>query len=92
MKYRIKFLFAWYDLWVGIFWDRKKWQLYVFPVPCIGVQIDCKRYCAIMTSHMAKKSRCGYTVVDGEGIDPSVEDEELVTITKADWLKSTSNL
>jgi hypothetical protein len=38
---RIKLLFAWYDLWVGLFWDSKKRKLYIFPVPMLGVVIDC---------------------------------------------------
>lgn len=44
---RIKLLFAWYDLWVGLFWDGKKRKLYVFPLPMLGIVIDCTRYYAI---------------------------------------------
>lgn len=33
-------MFAWYDLWVGAFWDTRKRSLYIFPVPCFGVRID----------------------------------------------------
>jgi hypothetical protein len=33
-------LFAWYDLWVGAFWDRKSKRLYVLPLPCVGVVIQ----------------------------------------------------
>lgn len=33
-------IFAWYDLWVGAFWDRQKRRLYVFSVPCIGVVLQ----------------------------------------------------
>lgn len=34
---KISPIFAWYDLWVGLFWDRKKRWLYILPIPCIGV-------------------------------------------------------
>jgi hypothetical protein len=35
-------MFAWYDLWVGLFWDEKNKRLYIFPVPTLGVRIDFK--------------------------------------------------
>jgi hypothetical protein len=37
---RIRPIFAWYDLWIGAFWDAKKRFLYVFPVPCLGIVLD----------------------------------------------------
>lgn len=37
---KIKPLFAWYDLWIGAFWDRKNRKLYLLPLPCIGVVVD----------------------------------------------------
>jgi hypothetical protein len=40
---RVKFIFAWYDLWIGIFWDAKKRWLYIFPIPMFGVRIDLQR-------------------------------------------------
>lgn len=40
---RIGFLFAWYDLWVGFFWDQKKHILYFFPIPCFGITFDFRR-------------------------------------------------
>lgn len=40
---RVKPIFAWYDLWIGAFFDRPKRRLYVFPVPCFGVVIEWSR-------------------------------------------------
>ena len=31
---------AWYDLWVGIYWNGDKRRLYVLPVPCLGFYLD----------------------------------------------------
>jgi hypothetical protein len=31
---------AWYDLWVGLFWDRERRRLYVLPLPCLGIVIQ----------------------------------------------------
>lgn len=36
-------IFAWYDLWVGAFWDAPKRRLYVFPVPMFGIVIQFSR-------------------------------------------------
>ena len=37
---RITPIFAWYDCWVGLFWDRTKRRLYVFPLPTLGFVIE----------------------------------------------------
>ena len=37
---KIRPLFAWYDLWVGVFWDAPKRRLYVLPLPMCGVVFD----------------------------------------------------
>ncbi len=34
---KIKFIFAWYDFYVGWYWNIKKKWLYIFPIPMFGV-------------------------------------------------------
>ncbi len=36
---RIKLVFAWYDLWIGAYYDRAKKELY-FMIPFIGIKIQ----------------------------------------------------
>ena len=31
---------AWYDLWIGAFYDGNKRRLYILPLPCIGFYIQ----------------------------------------------------
>lgn len=35
----MKLIIAWYDMWIGAFWDREHRYLYVFPFPCVGVRL-----------------------------------------------------
>lgn len=36
---RVRFIAAWYDLWVGAYWDRRRRRLYLLLVPCLGIVI-----------------------------------------------------
>lgn len=38
-KLTVQPFFAWYDLWVGLYVDRKGQVLYFFPIPCFGFRI-----------------------------------------------------
>ena len=40
---RISFFFAWYDFWIGLFYDRKSKTLYICPLPCLVFKIE-KRF------------------------------------------------
>ncbi len=34
---KISLLFAWYDLWIGAYYDKKNHWLYILPVPMFGI-------------------------------------------------------
>ena len=36
---KVSFLFEPCDLWVGAFWDKKKYWLYILPLPMVGIII-----------------------------------------------------
>ena len=37
---KVRPMFAWYDFWIGVFYDRAKRRLYVFLVPMFGVVVE----------------------------------------------------
>ena len=39
-RFRVRLVMAWYDFWIGLYWDGSKRRLYVLPVPCLGLRID----------------------------------------------------
>ena len=62
---KIKPVFAWYDFWVGLFWDSRKRRLYIFPLPTLGFQVDfkfTKRY-----ADLDRCPRCGEYLHDDMG-------------------------
>lgn len=36
----IRPIFAWFDMWIGVFVDRPKRRVYIFPIPCFGIVIQ----------------------------------------------------
>lgn len=41
---RVRFIFAWYDGWIGLYWDRKTRSLFILPIPMCGVVIHFTKY------------------------------------------------
>lgn len=37
---KVSFFFAWYDLWIGFYYDRKNGVLYVCPLPCCVLKME----------------------------------------------------
>lgn len=37
---KISLFFAWYDFWIGLFYDTRKHILYVCPLPCVVFKIE----------------------------------------------------
>lgn len=38
-RFSARLFFAWYDVWIGAYWDQKNRLLYLCPVPMFGVRI-----------------------------------------------------
>jgi len=36
---KISPLFAWYDIWIGIYYDTKRKTIYFLPLPMLGIKI-----------------------------------------------------
>lgn len=60
---RIKLIFAWFDFWVGLFFDKGKRCLYVFPVPMFGIKImgDAKQTCHVCGENRSIYDLAGFT-------------------------------
>lgn len=41
---KIKLLFAWYDIWIGVYWDKKSKRLYILPIPMFGIVISFTKF------------------------------------------------
>jgi hypothetical protein len=39
MKLKAKMFFAWFDFWIGFYWDKEKRALFFAPLPCLVFKI-----------------------------------------------------
>lgn len=39
---KVSFFLAWYDAWIGFFYDQKMRTLYICPLPCVVLKISPK--------------------------------------------------
>jgi hypothetical protein len=39
-KWKISFIFRWFDLWFGLYIDQKNESYYLFPVPTLGLKSE----------------------------------------------------
>lgn len=74
-------IFAWYDFWIGWFWDRHGSILYVFPLPTLGIKIKTRR------EDVRRCVRCGRTIIPGdmfslEGSNPRPDKPTCLPCTK----------
>lgn len=37
---KIKMFIAWFDIWIGMFIDKKNKTIYICPLPCIVIKIN----------------------------------------------------
>lgn len=37
---KIRPLFAWYDFWVGAYWNQEQRKLFILPLPMLGIVIE----------------------------------------------------
>jgi len=63
---KIKIFLAWYDFWIGVFYDKKKRIIYICLVPCVVIQIN--RGPLKKEIHPAPRRRYTHGL-DGERID-----------------------
>lgn len=55
---KISFFFAWFDLWIGFYFDQKERILYVCPLPCCVVKIESDQH-NMQSDVLPQCEKCG---------------------------------
>jgi hypothetical protein len=87
---KIRLFFAWYDFWVGWFYDQKKTTLYVCFLPMIVLSIEFISYYEIIGYYTGKV--IGYTQGSKGKEDVLIEEPKATfkKISKKEYLRKTS--
>lgn len=56
---KINIFFAWYDFWIGFFYDRDKHILYICPLPMVVIEVQ-KKYCTHEYEEVYYGLQCKY--------------------------------
>lgn len=71
----MKVFFAWYDFWIGFYYDRKREDLYICPLPCVVFKFESLprrfwlrrcRHCRCWLRYGGKRSFLFTGVVNGK--------------------------
>lgn len=53
---KLKLFFAWFDFWIGFYWDRKERELYIAPFPCFVIKVA-----GLFQSRELQCAECGHS-------------------------------
>ena len=56
---KVKLFFAWYDFWIGFYWDRDKRALYIAPLPFIVFKVQRPELSCLKCGHPQEKHKLG---------------------------------
>lgn len=76
---KVKFLFAWYDLWVGFYYDRHRAHLYFMPIPMFGIIIKFPQRRVYIKSGFENVGIMGSTINRPEDIEHELKQSPKAT-------------